>query len=400
MKRLAPALGLLLALGIALARPAPEPRWWRGNTHTHTLWSDGDAAPEAVVDWYASHDYDFLVLSDHDILADHERWMAVGEGERISPAHVIDLVQRFGSDAVELRRVGAGQQMRLRTLAELKAEFEEPGEFLLMPGEEVSAHDGRVPVHINALNTASVIRPVRGEDALDTLQKNLEAIEAHGRENGRAVLAHLNHPNFHWAFTVEQLAGMRGERFFEVYNGHPAVNNEGDAQHPSMERMWDEANTLRLSELGLPPLYALATDDAHNYHRSGPDQANVGRGWIQVRASSLDPEQLIGAMRAGDFYASSGVELESVERVGDELRVRVAAREGERCTVSFRGTRRTADGLGPAGQLLLSTAQNPAVYRMRGDELYVRATVVSNLPQEHPDPAGGPQRAWTQPVLP
>ena len=24
----------------------PQPRWWKGNLHTHTLWSDGDDFPE------------------------------------------------------------------------------------------------------------------------------------------------------------------------------------------------------------------------------------------------------------------------------------------------------------------------------------------------------------------
>jgi hypothetical protein len=29
-------------------------RWWKGNNHTDTLWSDGNAAPEQVADWYRS----------------------------------------------------------------------------------------------------------------------------------------------------------------------------------------------------------------------------------------------------------------------------------------------------------------------------------------------------------
>src|SRR5262245_32769399 len=54
------------------------PGWLKGNTHTHTLWSDGDAAPEKVADWYKSHGYDFLVLSDHNIMLDGEKWRKVG----------------------------------------------------------------------------------------------------------------------------------------------------------------------------------------------------------------------------------------------------------------------------------------------------------------------------------
>jgi hypothetical protein len=26
--------------------------WYKGNTHTHTLWSDGNDFPEMITDWY------------------------------------------------------------------------------------------------------------------------------------------------------------------------------------------------------------------------------------------------------------------------------------------------------------------------------------------------------------
>ncbi len=45
-----------------------EERWYKGNLHTHTHKSDGDASPEKVARWYGRHGYDFLTLSDHDRL--------------------------------------------------------------------------------------------------------------------------------------------------------------------------------------------------------------------------------------------------------------------------------------------------------------------------------------------
>ena len=44
-----------------------DERWYKGNIHTHTLKSDGDASPEKVARWYGRHGYDFLTLSDHDL---------------------------------------------------------------------------------------------------------------------------------------------------------------------------------------------------------------------------------------------------------------------------------------------------------------------------------------------
>ncbi len=51
-----------------------ERLWYKGNLHTHTTESDGDAHPEDVVEWYKQHEYDFLVLSDHNhrTILDHE----------------------------------------------------------------------------------------------------------------------------------------------------------------------------------------------------------------------------------------------------------------------------------------------------------------------------------------
>src|SRR5262245_29216773 len=43
----------------AVVRDA-RPRWFRGNLHTHSFWSDGNDYPEMIVDWYARHGYQFL----------------------------------------------------------------------------------------------------------------------------------------------------------------------------------------------------------------------------------------------------------------------------------------------------------------------------------------------------
>ena len=89
-----------LALGLpeALAAPPPqeqpddpvtahaEPRWLKGNLHTHSLWSDGNDYPEMIVDWYARHGYQFLALSDHNVLSQGPRWMGVAEANKRAEA--------------------------------------------------------------------------------------------------------------------------------------------------------------------------------------------------------------------------------------------------------------------------------------------------------------------------
>ncbi len=50
---------------------APPRRWLRGNLHTHTTESDGVDTPQATVNWYAAHGYDFLALTDHNVRISH-----------------------------------------------------------------------------------------------------------------------------------------------------------------------------------------------------------------------------------------------------------------------------------------------------------------------------------------
>ena len=54
-----------------------ENRWFKGNLHTHSYWSDGDEYPEMIMDWYKSHGYTFVGLSDHNVLAQGEKWKQI-----------------------------------------------------------------------------------------------------------------------------------------------------------------------------------------------------------------------------------------------------------------------------------------------------------------------------------
>ena len=56
-------------------------KWYRGNLHTHSHWSDGDDYLEAIALWYREHHYDFLGFTDHNILADKEHWIDVAKSK-------------------------------------------------------------------------------------------------------------------------------------------------------------------------------------------------------------------------------------------------------------------------------------------------------------------------------
>ncbi len=48
--------------------------YWKGNLHTHSLWSDGNDYPDMIADWYKTHGYQFLALTEHNLLAEGDKW--------------------------------------------------------------------------------------------------------------------------------------------------------------------------------------------------------------------------------------------------------------------------------------------------------------------------------------
>jgi len=406
---------------------ADEARWYKGNLHTHSLWSDGNDFPEMIVDWYVQHGYDFLSLSDHNILSRGEKWV----GEELGPKRgAIDglkrYLARFGDDWVETREKAAAAEnaneekkteIRLKTLAEFGPLFEKPGEFLMLQAEEITDNFGSLPIHINANNIAELIRPQGGESVRETIANNLIAVAQQSQRAGQPIIAHLNHPNFGYAVTAEDMAAVVGEKFFEVYNGHPGVNQLGDAAHEPIERMWDITNTIRISDMKHPPLYGMATDDSHNYF--GNRGASTGRGWVMVHAKELTPEALIHSLEAGDFYASSGVTLESHAFDSEKLTlsVSIAGEEGVEYLTEFIGTpidydkasRPVVDTDGneivatrtyssDVGKVLAQVNGTSATYQLTGNELYVRAVVTSTKKHWNPSFDNQTEQAWTQPV--
>lgn len=422
------ALAAMLALMIGQAnaegeslRAGDELKWFRGNTHTHTLWSDGDAAPEVAVKWYKDNKYDFLCLTDHNVLAIEEKWMEIdgtGKDKRLTSARVEELKKVFGADSVEVRENNGKREMKLKTLDQISMMFEEPGKFLLIPAEEVTA---KPAVHINGLNVRERIVPQTGINSRESLKKNFEAIEEQGKRLGIPVIAHLNHPNFSDGVTAEDIIAVGGERFFEVYNGHGSVRNWGDEAEgfQSTDRLWDIILTMRLKAGGTKkPMFGMGTDDTHSYFKQAVGLANAGRGWVMVLAKELNTVALMEAMKAGHFYSTMGVVLDEVAWNESKYSVTIRAEEGVSYRTQFIGTRKGFDESSKAwtdakgverkdrtrlysdevGQVLHESIENPAVYNFEGDEIYVRAKVISDKKHPNPHVEGDTEKAWTQPV--
>lgn len=386
-------MGLVCLLTWAgLGQVQPQERWWKGNLHTHSFWSDGDDFPEMVADWYREHGYHFLTLSDHNVQSQGERWESITDlNEDAGVDAVARYRARFGDSWVESR----GGKIRLKTFDETRSRVEERDRFLMMPSEEITgkAGDGR-DLHMNGTNLIEQLPVEVGATLAETLLKNLLAVKASAKRTGRPVMFHANHPNYKWGVKAEDLAAVAELQFVEIWNGVDNDNDPGDATHPSTEAMWDAANAMRM-ERGLHPLYGLGVDDAHD-HQVNKTRAKPGRAWVQVKSRYLEAGALIGAMQRGDFYFSSGVELGDVafDAKKKEIRLKIEGAAGEQFVTRFVGVRRGSR----EGVSFGEVAGRAPSYAMKGDELYVRAVVTSSLVPEVPSKEFGYRRAWTQPV--
>jgi len=309
--------------GEAQAAAIPASRWFKGNLHTHTLNSDGDSTPEEVVRWYREHGYDFLVLTDHNFLT--------------------------GVDGLNALQGAAGK-------------------FLVVRGEEVTSAVDRKPMHVNGLEVGQLLEPPVANTVVEMLQGMVDRIR------GAGGVPSINHPNFGWAITADELASVQRTRLFEVYNGHPQVNNQGGGDVPGLETVWDRLLS------GGKLMYGVAVDDAHHFKRPwDPAASSPGHGWVYVQASTLEARALVDALDQGRFYASTGVQLDAIEATAVGLRVAVKATSYSKYRIQF---------VGQGGRVLAEVPGPEARYAFTGDERYVRAKVFES----------NGAVAWTQPV--
>jgi len=268
-------VALIALFGVVRASGAPSKTWLKGNTHTHTLESDGDSSPEDVVRWYREHGYDFLVITDHD----------------------------------KVTRVDGGGMV-------------------MIPGEEVTDKLPKKPLHLNALGIEKAIPPQHGATVVEVLQRNVDAI----REAGG--IPAINHPNFGWAFGADELLKVDRAALLEIASGHPYVNMQGP---PPVEAMWDALLTAgkRIWAIAVDDSHHLLLPKDPLDTGIAP----AGKAWIVVRAEERTPKAILSAIERGDFYASTGVELTDYVVDAKSMTVRVREKNLAHYRVQFIGAK-------------------------------------------------------------
>ena len=90
-------------------------QWYKGNLHTHSYWSDGDEFPEVILDWYKKRGYQFISLSDHNTLAEGEKWKEISEDTVYQNAFKAYL-DTYGPDWVNYRIDSGRTYVKLKNI--------------------------------------------------------------------------------------------------------------------------------------------------------------------------------------------------------------------------------------------------------------------------------------------
>ncbi len=293
--------------------------WVKGQTHCHSTESDGKASPQEVADWYRTHGFQFVFITDHNKMTDPTKLNVPSDG------------------------------------------------FILIPGEEVTTKFNGYPIHVNGLGITKTLAAEKGNSRLDTMQKDIDVIVNDGG------IADINHPNWHWGLGEREMSRARGCNLFEIHNG-PGDYEAGDAEHPSIEAVWDTMLSKGLQ------MYGLSVDDAHDYKSTDPKTNMPGLGWIVVRVNKLTAAEVLSGISRGDFYGSTGVELQDVSFRDGTMTVTINPTEGKTYKTQFIGF----------GGKIVKEVDGPKASCRIADEpnAYLRAKVI----------ASDGKLAWVQPV--
>jgi len=164
--------------------------------------------------------------------------------------------------------------------------------------------------------------------------------------------------------TLHDAESLDAAHAVEAYNALSAWEDRGDS--------WHLCDLLlgRGHRLGV-----YAADDAHFQPQDPPGRA----AWVQVRAESLNPTDLLAALKAGHYYSSTGPEIHDIRLHDDKITIYCSPASRVLVTGCAPGKKVQAGHALTECSLPLDMFQASA---------YIRVTIVDAIGQ----------RAWSNPI--
>lgn len=232
----------------------------RGNLHGHSTHSDGRNSPADVVQLYRAGGYDFTCLSEH-------YW----SNPRFCAATLNDASGLDREDFITI----------------LSAELHCPG--------KLYDRDGLWHIVANGLPDDFAMARTH-ETGPDLVRRAVAA----------GAYVTIAHPEWYSLTEAEaRLLAEAGAHGVEIYNHASAIDAARGGGTATVDYLLHEGFRLHIT----------ATDDSHDIPH------DAFGGWVMVAGQDLMAEAILTALKAGDFFASTGPEFISITRDGMTLEV-------------------------------------------------------------------------------
>lgn len=277
--------------------------WLKGNLHSHTTRTDGTCPPQKQIDDYHAQGYDFLAITDHNVIDSHKlpcppSFCLLPGWERdipYAPTKCLHLVGLTPKDAqqqpvVEEKRCVPGEITDQQLLDQMKA----ADQFVVL------AHP------IWSRMEPDEVLSLQGFDAIEVFNMGCER------------LCHAGHAEVYWDMLLR--TGRR--------------------------------------------VYAVACDDTHQKTK----KSDRFGGWIMLCAPQLAHQDILQALRQGNFYSSMGPVIYDWGINDGHLYIQCSpCKEVHFVTYPPRGMANYSDETG-----LLTHV----THQLRGGEVYLRAECI------------------------
>ena len=297
--------------------------FYKVNMHSHSTLSDGKQTPEELKELYMAKGYSAIAFTEHGKI--HDLTHLTDESFVAITSYEIDFLDKEHTPFPAL--------------------LEKPLEHAHMEAVHMNlyAYD---PHNVTPIDLTDLKVPFSLENVNEAVRR--------AREAGFFVI--YNHP--HWSMNTHGLyAGLKDVQGLELVNG--ASNRSSDLDYAPY--VYDE-----MVAAGLRPI-CVGGDDNHV-------TSHFFQAWTVMKADELTHDALLGAMKAGNCYASTGPEIydlyAEISESGEiTVTIRTSPATGIYCsTITRRRYRSLADENG--GKLLTE-----ATFKINPNDLCFRLSV-------------------------
>lgn len=263
--------------------------FYKANLHCHTTLSDGKCSPKEIKKKYTAQGYSAVAFTDHEHLIEHtdlsdENFVAITGAELA--------IKEFPTQSTLVNR-----KMKV---VHLNIYAKDPYNTVTPCYSSINDH----------YVTDDNIHLIRHEGEYDRVYSADGVNEMVKIAKNAGFLVSYNHPS--WSLeTARDYLEYDGFDFVEIYNTGCAR-----AGHPDDEHVFFEM------AMAGKKIFCTAADDNHNVHPFDSPMTDSFGGWVMINADRLEYGELMDALERGDFYASCGPEIYSLEKDGSTVRVK------------------------------------------------------------------------------